>query len=283
MTFPRRFRFLCWALVLAVPILSAQVKESEIVKQIEKLRSLSDAQRGAATIKLAQDIGTLPPGQTKVKYADALSHLVTEGDQGSNALQAVGDVLATALTESPVPAKGDEPPMAYMDIARLVRYEGVTTTLIDPLYVKASQVLATNDAEIEKVDFTLKDLHNKPVTFSELRGKLVLVNFWATWCPPCRVEMPTLDLLSTRFGSQGLVVLSISDEDPFKVSSFLSPVRFHPTVLLDPGGKVHKQFHVEGIPHTFLFDRNGKLLGVAIDELMPKQFLAMLSKTDLHP
>jgi len=62
-----------------------------------------------------------------------------------------------------------------------------------------------------------------------------------------------------------------------------SPVKFHPTVLLDPGGKVHKQFHVEGIPHRFLFDRNGKLLGVAIDEPRPKQFLAMLSKTDLYP
>ena len=93
MTFPRRIRFLCLALLLAVPILSAQVKESEIVKQMDKLRSLSDAQRSAASIKLAQDIGTLPPGQTKLKYADALSHLVTEGDQGSNALQAVGDVL----------------------------------------------------------------------------------------------------------------------------------------------------------------------------------------------
>jgi peroxiredoxin len=283
MTSPRRICFLCLAVLVAVPILSAQVKESEIVKQMDKLRSLSDAQRSAATIKLAQDIGTLPPGQSKVKYADALAHLVTEGDQGSNALQAVGDVLAKALTESSIPAKGDQPPMPYMDIARLVRYEGVTTILTDPLYAKASQVLATNDAEIEKVDFTLKDLHNKPVTFSQLRGKIVLVNFWATWCPPCRVEMPALDYLSTRFASQGLVILSISDEDPFKVGSFISPMKFHPTVLLDPGGKVHKQFHVEGIPHTFLFDRDGKLLGVAIDELTPNQFLAMLSKTDLHP
>src|ERR1700687_1654096 len=117
MTPPRRVFFFCLAALLAAPILAAQVKESEIVKQMDKLRSLSDAQRSAATIKLAQDIGTLPPGQTKLKYADALSHLVTEGDQGSNALQAVGDVLAKALTESPVPAKGDEPPMPYMDIA----------------------------------------------------------------------------------------------------------------------------------------------------------------------
>jgi thiol-disulfide isomerase/thioredoxin len=283
MTLSRRVHVACWALLLAAPMLFAQVKESEIGKQMEKLRSLPDAQRSAATIKLAQDIGTLPAGLNKVKYADSLAHLVTEGDQGAQALQAVGDALSKALSESPVPAKGDEPPMPYMEIARMVRYEGVTATLADPLYVQASQKLAANDAEIEKIDFTLKDVHDKKVTFSELRGKIVMVNFWATWCPPCRVEMPTLDWLSTRFESQGLVILSIDDEDLFKIGSFLAPMKFHPTVLLDPGGKVHKQFHVTGIPQTYVFDRNGKLIGVAIDERAPKQFLAMLSKTDLHP
>lgn len=271
------------AAIFFASLLSAQVKESTITKEIDSLRSLSDTQRPIATVKAAQDIATLPPGETKVKLADALSHLVTEGDQGAATLQAVGDTLARALAETPVPAKGDEPPMPYMDLARLVRYEGITTTLNDPLYVKAGQILAADDAEIEKVDFTLKDLHNKPVTLSQLRGKIVMVNFWATWCPPCRAEMPVLDWLQTRFGSQGLVILSISDEDMFKVGSFLSSAKYHPTVLLDPGDKVHKEFHVEGIPHTYLFDRDGKLLAAAMDQRTAKQFLAMLSKTDLHP
>ena len=279
----RRILLVCLAALLAVPVLAAQVTESALVKQLNGLRALPDAQRPAATIQLAQEIGTLPPGEAKVQYADALSNLVTEGDQGSDALQAVGDVLSKALAESPVPANGDEPPMPYMELAQLVRYEGVTTTLTDPLYVKAGAILAANDADIAKADFTLKDLHNKPVTLSALRGKIVLVNFWATWCPPCRAEMPALDFLSTRFASQGLEVLSITDEDPFKVGSFLAPTKYHPSVLLDPGDKVHKQFHVVGIPRTFLFDRDGKLLSVGIDERTAKQFLTMLSKTDLHP
>jgi len=130
-----------------------------------------------------------------VGYADALSHLVTEGDPGHDALQAVADTLSAALIESPLPAKGDKIPMPYHQVAMLVRYEGVTSTLKDPLYDKAAKTLADNEADIEKADFTLKTLKNKKVTLSELRGKIVLVNFWATWCPPCRAEMGDLDVL----------------------------------------------------------------------------------------
>jgi thiol-disulfide isomerase/thioredoxin len=110
-----------------------------------------------------------------------------------------------------------------------------------------------------------------------------LVNFWATWCGPCKIEMPDLDWLYTRFASQGLVVLSITFEDGPKVGQFTSSSKYRPPVLIDQGRKVFEQFHVEGIPRTFVFDRNGKLIAVAIDQTTGKQFLRMLSKTDLHP
>jgi thiol-disulfide isomerase/thioredoxin len=217
-----------------------------------------------------------------VGYADALSHLVTEGDPGHDALQAVADTLSAALTESPLPAKGDKIPMPYHQVAMLVRYEGVTSTLNDPWYDKAAKMLADNEADIEKADFTLKTLKNKKVTLSELRGKIVLINFWATWCPPCRAEMGDLDVLQRYFESQGLVVLSITDEDGFKVAQFFGGNKYAPDVVLDPGGKVHQAFHITGIPRTFLFGRDGKLLAVAIDQRSRRQFLEMLSKTDLH-
>ncbi len=270
------------SLLCTAQILFAQASESSITDQLKKLRSLSATQRPIATIKVAQDIRTLPPGLTKVRLADTASHLVTEGDQGSDALQAVADTLAKALAEFPVPAKGDEPPMPYLDLAKLVRYEHVTVTLDDPLFVKAGQVLADQDAEIGKADFTLKDLKGKKYTLSELRGKIVLVNFWATWCGPCRLEMPDLDRIYTHFEPQGLVVLSITDEDAFKVNSFISPTGYHPPVLIDSGGAVHKQFHIEGIPKTFLFNRDGKLIGETIDQTTGQQFLRLLAKTDLH-
>ncbi len=208
---------------------------------------------------------------------------MTEGDQGDDARQAVADSLSQALKETPVPEKKDQVAMPYMDLARLVRYEHVKSTLVDPEFAKAGKILLDQDAEIEKADFTLKDLKGKKYTLSELRGKIVIVNFWATWCPPCRLEMPNLDLIYTHFQDQGLVVLSLTDEDAFKVNQFVGPSGYHPPVLLDEGGKVHKLFHIDGIPRTFVFDRKGNLAGEAVDQCTQKQFLEMLSNTDLHP
>jgi peroxiredoxin len=95
--------------------------------------------------------------------------------------------------------------------------------------------------------------------------------------------MPSLDALYTRFQDQGLVVLSITNEQGFKVSSFLGASNYHPPVLLDMDGSVFKKFHIEGIPRTFIFNRDGKLVGETIDQTSWRQFLQMLSKTDLHP
>jgi peroxiredoxin len=269
--------------ILIAPFVHAQVTESAVVNQLKKLRSYSADQRPAATVKVALDIRTLPAGPEKVSLATNLAGLSTEGDQGKRTLQTVADTLAGALAESPVTAERTEIPDAYIELASLVRYEGVTTTLADPLFVKAGKQLAANDAAVEKVDFTLRDLENKEVTLSKLRGKIVMVNFWATWCPPCRLEMPDLDFLYTTFQSQGLVVLSITDEDPAKVHSFIATSGYHPPVLLDPGGAVRKLFRFEGIPRTFLFGRDGKLIGVAEDQRTRGQFLEMLSKAGLHP
>ena len=262
----------------------AKGPEASIVKQINGLRSLSAAERPAATIQIAGEISALPPGTDKLRLADGLSHLVTEGDQGQEALQAVADSLSKALSETAPPAAKDgQPPMPYMDLARLVRYKHVTTDLKDPLLAKATEILVANDAAVEKADFTLKDLHGKKFTLSELRGKIVLVNFWATWCPPCRAEMPDLDAIYTRFQSQGLVVLSLTSEDPFKVNSLIGQWGYHPPVLLDSGGKVAMEFHVDGIPKTFVFDRNGKLVAESIDQCTQRQFLWMLAQAGLHP
>ncbi len=262
--------------------LRGQASESGIDGELHKLRSLNAEQRPAATVKVASEISALPPGESKVKLADAAARLVTEGDQGRAALQAVADAAAKALTETPIPIKNDEPAIPYLDLAKLVRYEHVTVSLNDPQYAKANQVLAANEADIAKADFTLKDMHNNEWTLSQLRGKIVVVNFWATWCPPCRVEMPDLDAIYTRFESQGLVVLSITDEEPGKVRSFLAGSGYRPPVLLDGGDAVHKQFHVEGIPATFVFDRDGKLAALAIDECTQRQFLNLLAQAGLQ-
>jgi len=274
---------LAGAVLFTIPYLLHADNESKILGRMQNLRSLPDAQRPAATVQLAADVRALPPGPEKVKVADELAHLVTEGDQGQATVQAVADALRQSLSETPVPSKKGETPMPYMDLANLGRYEGAAEELNDPLYAKAQQPLVDEETEIAKADFTLKDLHGKKWTLSELRGKIVMVNFWATWCGPCKLEMPNLDYFYTRFQSQGLVVLSITNEDSFKVASYTAPWNYHPPILIDQGGKVFEQFHIQGIPRTFLFDRDGKLLAEAIDQRTQRQFLVMLSKTDLHP
>ena len=135
---------------------------------------------------------------------------------------------------------------------------------------------------MQKADFTLDALNGPKVQLSELRGKVVLVNFWATWCPPCRKEMPDLDALSKRFGKQGFVVLSITDEDTAKVTPFIKEMGYKSIVLFDPEGKVAQSFHVDGIPKNFVFDREGKLVAQSIDMRTQRQFLAMLDKAGIH-
>ena len=136
---------------------------------------------------------------------------------------------------------------------------------------------------MQNSDFTLKDLKGKKVTLSALRGKIVLVNFWATWCPPCRKEMTDLDLIYTHYQAQGLAMVSITGENGSTVRSFLEGKGYHPPVLLDDGGKVAKQFHVDGLPRTFVFDREGKMVAEAIDMRTQRQFFAMLAKAGLQP
>jgi peroxiredoxin len=128
----------------------------------------------------------------------------------------------------------------------------------------------------------LTDLQGKMWSLRELKGKVVLVNFWATWCPPCRKEMPDLNTLYQRFKDQGFVILAISDEEVGKVKPFIAERNISYPVMLDPGRKVNDLFQVEGIPKSFVYDREGKLVAQSIDMRTQKQFLEMLGQAGLR-
>jgi len=115
-----------------------------------------------------------------------------------------------------------------------------------------------------------------------LRGKVILVNFWATWCPPCRKEMPDLDSLYQRFKDRGFVVLALSDEDAGKVKPFIAERNISYPILLDPGDNVKDLFQVNGIPESFVYDRGGVLVAQSIDMRTQRQFLEMLGKAGLQ-
>jgi peroxiredoxin len=116
----------------------------------------------------------------------------------------------------------------------------------------------------------------------ELKGKVVLVNFWATWCPPCRKEMPDLETLWQEFRGKGLVVLAISDEERGKVEPFIAEKKYSFPVLLDEGRKVGEMMKVEGIPKTFIYDREGRLAAQSIDMRTRTQFLRMLTAAGIQ-
>jgi peroxiredoxin len=108
-------------------------------------------------------------------------------------------------------------------------------------------------------DFTLKDLSGKTLRLSQLRGTVVLLNFWATWCPPCREEVPSLARLNAEMAGKEfrMVTVSIDEAGGNAVESFFRMSGFHLPTLPDPDARIAKLFGVKGVPETFILDRNG--------------------------
>jgi peroxiredoxin len=109
-------------------------------------------------------------------------------------------------------------------------------------------------------DFALKTLEGNTVRLSEFRGqKVVLINFWATWCPPCRLEMPTMQQIYSEYKARGFEILAINIEPNAKqaISDFVKELRLTFPILLDPDMKVTRKFRVIGLPVSILIDRQG--------------------------
>lgn len=115
-------------------------------------------------------------------------------------------------------------------------------------------------------NFCLEDLKGKKVELKHFKGKVVFLNFWATWCGPCKEEMPSTEALYTQFKEKNFVFLSISVDyaglEPVK--EFIEKQRYTFPVLIDPKGETLDLFDVKGIPTTFLIDKKGLMIGKAI-------------------
>lgn len=111
----------------------------------------------------------------------------------------------------------------------------------------------------ESTDFTLKDLSGRQVNLQSLRGKVVLLNFWASWCGPCRIEMPVLERLQKEFKAAGLVVLGINDEEPSIALNYLKKNHLTFRSLVDAEQSVSILYQVRAIPTVIIIDREGKI------------------------
>jgi len=121
------------------------------------------------------------------------------------------------------------------------------------------------DKGVPAPDFTLKDLSGNPVSLRDLRGKVVFLNFWATWCPPCRLEMPTMEDLHKEFGNQGLVILAINNlEGSKEIKAFFKQHNLTFTTLLDEEGKVFELYQTWSLPTTYLINESGQIVGKVI-------------------
>ena len=134
-------------------------------------------------------------------------------------------------------------------------------------------------------DFTLRDLKGDWVTLSDFRGQPVVLNFWATWCAPCRAEIPHLEALYKKYKDQGLIVFGVNSEtDYMKVKRFAAP-RISYTVLLD-GNTQTQGYDVRGIPCTYYIDRKGIVrsrsvgFGSGDEALIEKKIKELLADAD---
>ena len=116
-------------------------------------------------------------------------------------------------------------------------------------------------------DFALTDLNDKPQRLSDFRGKVVFLNFWATWCKPCREEMPSMEVLHKNFEKDGLVVLAVSIDrvtTTKDIPPFIKGMNLTFPVLIDSWGKTDKPYKRMGVPETFIIDQQGVIREIVI-------------------
>ncbi len=110
--------------------------------------------------------------------------------------------------------------------------------------------------------FRAPDLGGESLQLASLHGTVVVLNVWATWCVPCRREMPMLDSLRSEFAPRGVEVIGVSVDGAGAddaVTAFLSEYRIGFRVLRDPGSRISQSYQTRGVPETFLIDRNGRI------------------------
>ncbi len=128
-------------------------------------------------------------------------------------------------------------------------------------------------------DFSLEDIDGNTVRLRDLRGQTVFLNFWASWCGPCRVEMPDIQKIHERYGDWGVTIIGIDlDETVAEVREFTEAGGFTWTFVIDTTGEVARDYRVDIIPTSFFIDGEGTIRSIALGAMSEAQIEAKLAK-----
>ncbi|MBI2940212.1 MAG: TlpA family protein disulfide reductase [Chloroflexi bacterium] len=129
-------------------------------------------------------------------------------------------------------------------------------------------------------DFRLPTASGGSVQLSQMRGKAIILNFWATWCAPCRAEMPAIERVQKAYADRGVVVLAVDvQEHPDLVRRFVDELGITFDSLLDTDGTVTQQYRLNALPTTFFIDRGGTIRDLAIGGMTESTIRSKLEKT----
>lgn len=138
-----------------------------------------------------------------------------------------------------------------------------------------------NVLKTKAIDFKLKDLEGKELSLSDLKGKKVFLNFWATWCPPCKAEMPEIEELYQETKDSDLVIVAIEIGEPLDtVKSFIDSNKYNFKVLLDLNQNVASQYGITSIPTSYFIDVDGNIISKSLGAMDIDQMRAYIKTLD---
>ncbi|MGA2478273.1 MAG: TlpA disulfide reductase family protein [Spirochaetia bacterium] len=175
-------------------------------------------------------------------------------------------VLPALLVAGLLAACAPRPAAKPADTAPSPSPQGAAADPSDSSIGNVSQMLlkagfAVPKAEVMATEFTLQSLDGKKVSLSSFKGKLVFLSFWATWCGPCKQELPSVQAMYNTLKAKGFEIIAVDVmEDQKTVSSFVKANAMTFPVLLDSSGSVGRDYDAGSIPTNYILDRNGKIL-----------------------
>lgn len=158
-------------------------------------------------------------------------------------------------------------------LERLLAVGLLFSLLVSPIFSadlpapELSHELTKLEAPVAAADFTLENMDGEHISLSDFRGQVIMLNFWATWCPPCRREIPSMESIYRDLGGDGFIVLAVNEfEDPDHVFAYTGQLSVDPSfpVLFDRDSRVSQDYGVKGLPTTLLIDKRGQIVYRAV-------------------